>query len=66
MTDYSRIRVPTLIVAGRDDNLREPGYGEQLQQDIAGAELLLMDAGHCPQIDLPEVFNRGVLDYLLR
>jgi 2-hydroxymuconate-semialdehyde hydrolase len=63
--DYSRVSVPVLIMAGRDDNLREPNYGEQLQQQIPGSQLVTLDGGHCHQIDMPEIFNMRVLDYLL-
>jgi pimeloyl-ACP methyl ester carboxylesterase len=63
--DYPRIDVPTLIVAGHQDTLREPGYAQQLQKQIKGSELLMLDGGHCPQIDVPDVFNEGVLTFLL-
>jgi len=64
---YATIGVPTLIVAGEQDNLREPGYAQALQAEIPGAALQVMaDAGHCPQIDRPEEFNRIVVNFLER
>jgi pimeloyl-ACP methyl ester carboxylesterase len=64
--DYSNVSVPVLIMAGRYDNLRDPGYGELLQNQIPGSELVVLEGGHCHQIDAPEAFNRLALDYLLR
>ncbi|HEY4264308.1 MAG TPA: alpha/beta hydrolase [Micropepsaceae bacterium] len=65
--DYRNIKRPTLIVAGGKDPLREPGYGQELQTDIAGSELLVFpEAGHFPHIDLPERFNRAATAFLSR
>jgi len=64
--DYSRVRVPVCIMAGRFDNLRLPGYAEELQKQIPGSELFLVEGGHCHQIDMPEAFNALALSYLLR
>jgi 2-hydroxymuconate-semialdehyde hydrolase len=66
-TDYTRIRYPTLIIAGAKDPLRNPGYAQELQKDIKGSELIMFDeAGHCPQIDAPDRFNRAVIEFLTR
>src|SRR5258705_6831238 len=65
--DYSAIARPVLIVAGAKDPLREPGYGEKLQQEIAGSELVVFEeAGHFPHIDWPERFNRIAIEFLSR
>ena len=65
--DYSAVGVPVLLVAGRLDNLREAGYAEELQKQVPGAGLHVLDtAGHCPQIDEAEEFNRIIVDYLTR
>lgn len=67
VTPFEKIRRPTLIVAGGLDPLRMPGYGEILQDQIEGSELVVFeDAGHCPQIDMPDRFNNTVVDFLLR
>jgi pimeloyl-ACP methyl ester carboxylesterase len=63
---YGNIRVPTLIVAGAKDTLRDPGYGELLQAEIAGSKLVVFpESGHCPQIDEAEEFNKVVIDFLM-
>jgi pimeloyl-ACP methyl ester carboxylesterase len=66
-TNYRNIRRPTLIVAGGKDPLREPGYAQRLQQEIAGSELVVFEeAGHFPHIDFPQAFNDAVIGFLSR
>lgn len=66
-TAYEKIAFPTLIIAGAKDPLRNPGYAQELQKQIAGSELVMVDdAGHCPQIDSPERFNHEVIAFLSR
>jgi len=65
--DYRNIKRPTLIVAGGKDPLREPGYAQGLQNEIAGSELMVFpEAGHFPHIDLPERFNKTAIEFLSR
>ena len=64
-TPYELITSPTLIIAGANDQLRLPGYAEELQQQIKGSQLEVFQAcGHCPNIEHPEAFNRAVIDFL--
>ena len=66
-TNYSAIKRPTLIVAGGKDPLREPGYAQLLQAEIAGSELVVFEeAAHFPHIDFPERFNRAAVEFLSR
>ncbi len=63
--DYSTIKVPTMLVAGGRDNLRFPGYAQELQAQIPGCRLeLFEEAGHCPHIDEPEAFNKIAIEFL--
>ena len=65
--DYHAIKRPTLIVAGAKDPLREPGYAQDLQKQIARSELLVFpEAGHFPHIDWPERFNEAAIGFLSR
>ena len=57
---------PVLIMAGKQDPLRLPGYGRELQSQIPGADLIEVEGGHCHQIDDPATFNDLVLEWLLR
>lgn len=63
--DYRAIKRPTLIVAGAKDPLREKGYAQKLQAEIAGSELIVFpEAAHFPHIDLPERFNLAAIEFL--
>lgn len=61
------IDVPALVVGGKADPVNDATFAPTLAKAIAGAELLMIDdAGHCPQIDQPQLFNAGVLEFLRR
>jgi len=65
--DYRNIRRPTLIVAGGKDPLRNPGYAQELQKEIAGSELAVFEeAAHFPHIDMPDRFNDAAIRFLSR
>lgn len=62
---YEQIAAPTLIVAGADDQLRLPGYADELHRRIRGSQIkVLADCGHCPNIEQPAEFNAAVLAFL--
>lgn len=66
-TEYELIGVPTLVVAGADDLLREPGYAQELHGRIAGSELRVFErCGHMPQLEHADEFNALALDFLAR
>ncbi|MFO0746935.1 MAG: alpha/beta fold hydrolase [Myxococcota bacterium] len=50
----SAIRVPTMVVGGRDDGATPPGYGRRIAQRIAGAEWHLLPCGHVSAVEEPE------------
>jgi 3-oxoadipate enol-lactonase len=45
---FGEIRAPTLLLHGRRDPRTEPGEIEAARRALPGAELALVDAGHCP------------------
>lgn len=62
---YEQIEVPTLLIAGADDELREPGYAKEIVARIPAAELLTVDrCGHLPQIEYPELVNTAISEFL--
>jgi 2-hydroxymuconate-semialdehyde hydrolase len=62
---YDAIKVPTLIMAGKHDPLRAPGYADKLTASIPGAELHLFEnAGHMGNIECADEFNRRVIAFL--
>lgn len=69
--DYSDlladIAVPTLLVVGRDDEFTPVGDAEFMHEHISDSRLVVVDgAGHMPNIERPNEFNRAVADFLAR
>jgi pimeloyl-ACP methyl ester carboxylesterase len=66
LIDYGNIRVPVLIMAGRYDPLREPGYAEKLVTKLPkGTQLHVFEnASHMGNIECAEVFNRRVIEFM--
>jgi pimeloyl-ACP methyl ester carboxylesterase len=63
--DMSTIRIPTLIVWGKYDQLMSPSDADRLERDIKGSRKTVVDnAGHFPQIERPDEFNRIVREFL--
>ncbi len=61
------LRVPTLVVTGRDDHFAPPEKAEEVQRLIRGAELVVIDdAGHTLSSEQPEAFNRAVEAFVLK
>jgi non-heme chloroperoxidase len=59
------IRAPTLIIAGDEDHMIPREQQELLHQLIPGSELeILRHGSHCPQMDLPELFNMKIERFL--
>jgi pimeloyl-ACP methyl ester carboxylesterase len=61
------IKAPTLIIWGKYDELFGPPerLGERLHRDISGSQLVVIDnAGHLPQLEQANEFNRVVRDFL--
>ncbi len=63
--DYAAIRVPTLVMAGRRDCLRAPGYTDAFVPKIPRASLHVFEkAGHMGNIECADEFNERVLAFL--
>ncbi|MDX1992935.1 MAG: alpha/beta hydrolase [bacterium] len=60
----SDIRIPTLLIYGEYDQPDVIQAGTYLQQQIPNARKVMLPAGHVPNMELPEEFNRLVLDFL--
>jgi pimeloyl-ACP methyl ester carboxylesterase len=58
------IRVPTLVVVGKDDILTPPAFSRALARRIRGAKLVVLPGGHGFFIEQAELFNRTVLRFL--
>lgn len=61
------IDVPTLLLYGDDDRRSPPRVGEGLHAAIPGSTLVVMpQAGHLSNVEVPARFNTQVRDFLLR
>jgi pimeloyl-ACP methyl ester carboxylesterase len=64
-TEYERVAVPTLAVAGAKDLLREPGYHHALERIPDARVVVLDDAGHLLNIERADALNALAIDFLL-
>jgi 2-hydroxy-6-oxonona-2,4-dienedioate hydrolase len=61
------VKSPTLIIWGTDDELTGLATADRLVTVIPGArKLVIDDAGHMPQWEKPDEFNRMVAEFLKR
>ncbi|MGK5685407.1 alpha/beta fold hydrolase [Actinoplanes sp. URMC 104] len=61
------VRVPTLIVVGRDDEFTPVADGEEMHQLVAGSALVVVDgAGHLPNLEQPAAFDKALVAFLER
>jgi 3-oxoadipate enol-lactonase len=59
------IRVPTLVLCGRDDRATEPPYAERIAAGIPGARLVLLDeCGHSSTIERPDEVNAALVPFV--
>jgi pimeloyl-ACP methyl ester carboxylesterase len=62
---YERITVPTLVIEGGGDKLLPAGWAADIAGRIADARAAVVDAaGHCPQLEQPEIVNDLLLRFL--
>ncbi|MCV7299236.1 alpha/beta fold hydrolase [Mycobacterium barrassiae] len=62
---YDRITVPTLVIEGGGDKLLPRGWAAEIAGQIpSGRSAVILDAGHCPQIEQPAAVNDLLLAFL--
>jgi len=65
MQQIGALRVPTLVVAGREDRLTPPRYAEFLARAVPGARLLVVErAGHYVHLEQPDLVNQAIREFL--
>jgi sigma-B regulation protein RsbQ len=63
--DFAAVRVPTLLLAPRDDVIAPASVGQWLNQAVPDSELQVMDAvGHCPHVSAPQETLTRLLAWL--
>jgi len=61
------IKVPTLLIWGKQDTITPHYVGEQFHEAISGSELIFIDkCGHAPMMEYPQEFNASLEDFLSR
>jgi pimeloyl-ACP methyl ester carboxylesterase len=60
----SAIRVPTLVMVGRDDILTPPAFSKDLATRIRRARLVVLPGGHGFFLENPDQVNRTILRFL--
>ena len=61
------IRVPTLILVGREDVLTPPSMAQSMAKGIAGAKLVILEeAGHLSNMEQPIAFSDAVRKFVAR
>ncbi|MBU1153176.1 alpha/beta hydrolase [bacterium] len=60
-----KIRVPTLIIWGDQDSIIPPSFAYQLNEDIKGSKLLMIEnCGHVSQIEKPGEVSKAILEFI--
>ena len=61
----SNIKLPALIIWGKQDGLVTLANGERFKREISGAQFVVFDScGHVPQIEKAAEFNSTLLKFL--
>jgi pimeloyl-ACP methyl ester carboxylesterase len=59
------VRVPALIVWGKEDRITPPEVAERFHAGIPGSQLVyLPNCGHAPMLERPEAFDAVVSEWL--
>lgn len=60
----SAIRVPALVMVGKDDILTPPAFSRLVAKKIRGARLVVLPGGHGFFLEYPDAFNRTLIRFL--
>ena len=64
MDKMSLIKIPCLIICGKDDKMTPPKYAMYFNDKIERSELILIDkAGHLVMLEKPEEVNKAILNF---
>lgn len=63
--ELNQIKLPTLLVWGKNDTITPPFVAEEFKKLIPNSELHFVDkCGHAPMMEVPEEFNAILLKFL--
>jgi 3-oxoadipate enol-lactonase len=59
------VTIPTLVIVGRQDEFTPVAKAEEMEQQLPDCKLVIIeDAGHMPNLEHPDEFNKAVFDFL--
>ena len=61
--EINSIKVPTMVLVGREDILTPPKFSEKIASRIPGSTLNVIDGGHAYNQEVPSIFNQALLDF---
>lgn len=59
-----RITCPTLVIGGMRDHTTPPQVVRDIATHINGAETMILDAAHFPNIEVPQIFTAAIRGFL--
>jgi pimeloyl-ACP methyl ester carboxylesterase len=60
-----KLDLPLLVMAGKDDRLTPPEFAKIIYGKTKNSEIkIIPDAGHLPNLENPDEFNKALLDFL--
>lgn len=60
-----QIKIPTLLIWGKEDQITPPFVGEKFNELLENSRLIFVDkCGHAPMMEHPDVFNRHLESFL--
>lgn len=65
--ELTRIKIPTLVIAGENDGITPVEASRTLHEHIGGSRLVVLpEAGHLSNLEAPEAFNGALAEFLSR
>src|SRR5262249_22554264 len=62
-----RVAQPTLLVTGQEDRIVDPEHAASVAPLLPRGEFVCIpQCGHAPQMEMPKIVNRLVIDFLTR
>ena len=61
---FPHIKVPTLVLWGKDDQTNALEMGEETHRLIEGSKMIVFDSDHFLPTQVPDQFNQALLDFL--
>lgn len=65
--ELNQIKMPTLLIWGKNDTITPPFVAEEFKKLIPNSELYFIDkCGHAPMMEVPDEFNKILHGFLLK